>query len=46
MGLKIIAYNPIGYVREPMNCFDGTIVALTIFDLGLILIKQLAQGLT
>ena len=40
MGIKLIALNPIGYIKEPMNCFDGSIVALTIFDLGKIFKKS------
>jgi hypothetical protein len=40
MGIKLIALNPIGYIKEPMNCFDGSIVALTVFDLGKIFKKS------
>lgn len=33
MIIKNIALGPGGYVRDPMNCFDGVIVLFSIFDL-------------
>ena len=35
MGLKLIAFNPIGYIRDKMNIFDGCIVILSIFEMTL-----------
>ena len=36
MGLKLIAFTPIGYVRDKMNIFDGTIVSLSIMEMTLL----------
>ena len=33
MGLKLIAYSPIGYVRDPMNLFDGAIVCISLVEI-------------
>jgi hypothetical protein len=35
MSLKIIAFNPLGYVRDKMNIFDGSIVMISIFEMTL-----------
>jgi hypothetical protein len=39
MILKNLAFNPLGYVRDKMNVFDGTIVTLSIVDLSNLIIK-------
>ena len=36
MGLKLIAFTPMGYVRDKMNIFDGTIVSLSIMEMTLL----------
>ena len=36
MILKLIAFSPIGYLRDSMNFFDGIIVSLSIVDISLI----------
>ena len=36
-GCKMIALNPIGYVENRMNIFDGLIVMMTVVDLSMIL---------
>ena len=33
MGLKLIAFGPIGYLRDKMNIFDGSIVMLSILEM-------------
>jgi hypothetical protein len=35
MALKIVAFTPFGYLRDKMNCFDGTIVMLSILEMTL-----------
>ena len=36
-GCKMIALNPIGYVENRMNIFDGIIVMMSVVDLSMIL---------
>ncbi len=33
MGLKLLAYSPLGYVRDGMNVFDGIIVILSLVEI-------------
>ena len=33
MVLKLVAFGPIGYVKDRMNIFDGSIVILSVFEL-------------
>jgi hypothetical protein len=35
MSIKILALNPVGYVRDKINLFDGSIVILSLVDLSL-----------
>ena len=36
MGLKLLAFGPLGYLRDKMNIFDGAIVMLSILELTLL----------
>ena len=33
MSIKLIAFNPLGYIRDKMNIFDGCIVILSILEM-------------
>ena len=33
MALKLLAFGPIGYIKDRMNIFDGSIVLLSIFEI-------------
>lgn len=35
MGLKLIAFGPIGYLKDKMNIFDGSIVLISIIEMTL-----------
>jgi hypothetical protein len=34
MGIKLIALNPAGYVKDPMNIMDGFIVIIAIVEIS------------
>lgn len=36
LGVKIISFGPLGYVRDTMNVFDGTIVMLSVLEMTLL----------
>lgn len=33
LGLKLLGYGVIGYIKDPMNIFDAIIVALSLVDI-------------
>lgn len=33
MGIKLVGLGPGGYVRDPMNVFDGFLVSISIFEI-------------
>jgi len=37
MGIKNVAFGPAGYVRDRMNCFDGTLVMFSLMDIGFVI---------
>jgi len=36
MFIKNVAFGPLGYIRDPVNVFDGTIVIISMLDISII----------
>jgi hypothetical protein len=34
MFIKNVAYGPLGYIRDPVNVFDGVIVIISMLDMS------------
>ena len=37
MFIKNVAYGPLGYIRDPVNVFDGVIVIISMLDMSIFL---------
>jgi hypothetical protein len=35
--LKQLGLSPIGYIKDPVNCFDGVIVLVSVIDICIII---------